>query len=274
MSSVDSAFTKQYEAEVKEAYQRRGSLLRGTVRYKQNVKGASTTFQKIGYGTATSKSRGGEIPPMNLDHTPVECTLVDSYAGDWIDKLDEYKIEHDERRALVEAGAMALGRKTDSHIVLALDTNATYTTSVNLSAVALSTLTGWLTTMGARDVPIVPGEVTGVVSWEVWNKIIQINEFKSSDFVGADMPFARGLGARMWGGVMWVPHSGLTIASNIRKNHLYHRLAVGMASGAEVSSDITWHGDRASHFVNNMMSQGAKTIDVVGVHTLLVTENA
>ena len=34
---------------------------------------------------------------------------------------------------------------------------------------------------------------------------------------------------------------------------------------SEVVTDITWHGDRAAHFVNNMMSQGAVMIDPTGV---------
>ncbi|HEY8189893.1 MAG TPA: phage capsid protein, partial [Micavibrio sp.] len=40
---------------------------------------------------------------------------------------------------------------------------------------------------------------------------------------------------------------------------------VGHASGSDVQTDITWHGDRASNFVNNMMSQGAGLIDANGV---------
>ena len=30
-------------------------------------------------------------------------------------------------------------------------------------------------------------------------------------------------------------------------------------------ADITWHGDRAAHFVNTMMSQGAALVDGTGV---------
>src|SRR3546814_9265765 len=52
-TSIDLSFVKQFEREVHEAYQRQGSLLRATVRSKNNVKGASTTFQKIGKGVAS-----------------------------------------------------------------------------------------------------------------------------------------------------------------------------------------------------------------------------
>ena len=34
---------------------------------------------------------------MNQSHTAIECTLSDFYAGDWVDQLDETKVQHDER---------------------------------------------------------------------------------------------------------------------------------------------------------------------------------
>ena len=33
----------------------------------------------------------------------------------------------------------------------------------------------------------------------------------------------------------------------------------------EISTDITWHGDRAAHFVNTMMSQGAVLVADTGL---------
>ena len=105
---------KQFEFEVHEAYQQRGSKLRGTVRTKNNVRGSSTTFQKVGKGEAGVKARHGKVPVMDIDHTPVECVLTDYYTGDFADKLDEAKTNIDERRVLVNAGAFALGREATS----------------------------------------------------------------------------------------------------------------------------------------------------------------
>ena len=116
-NSIDVAFTKQFESEVHLAYQRMGSKLLNTVRRKTNVVGKSTTFQKIGKGIAGTKTRGGQVPILNLIHTNVECTLVDRYGGEFIDKLDELKIEHDERGAVTTSIAGALGRASDADIV-------------------------------------------------------------------------------------------------------------------------------------------------------------
>src|SRR3546814_21149017 len=99
-----------------EAYQRRGSKRRNTLRQKNNVQGPSTTFQKVGKGAASTKARHGKVPVMNVDHEPVEVQLADYYAGDWVDRLDELKTNIDERMVIANAGAYALGRKTDEQI--------------------------------------------------------------------------------------------------------------------------------------------------------------
>ena len=123
-NSIDVAFTRQFESEVHLAYQRMGSKLLNTVRRKTNVIGKSTTFQKIGKGTAGTKTRGGQVPILNLIHTNVEVTLLDRYGGEFIDKLDELKIEHDERAAVTASIAGALGRESDADIVAIGDTSS------------------------------------------------------------------------------------------------------------------------------------------------------
>ena len=42
----------------------------------------------------------------------------------------------------------------------------------------------------------------------------------------------------------------------------------------DIKTDITWHGDYAAHFVNNMMSQGACLIDPKGVIKFDVLDKA
>ena len=271
---VAASFIKQFESDVHLAYQRQGSKLRNTVRLKNNVKGESTTFQKIGTGTADTKTRHGKVPLMNLDHTPVECTLADYYAGDWVDKVDELKLNIDERMVTARSGAYALGRKTDSLIITALD-GATNTADIDLSALTTVLLTDWFTDLFARDVPSDDGQTWGVVSWAVWGKMMSLNEFVSADYVAPQgMQFQTGIRPKVWGGVNWMPHSGLASAAATRKCYIYHKTAIGHASGADVSTDITWHGDYAAHFVNNMMSQGSVMIDVNGIEERIIDETA
>ena len=120
-NTIDTAFIRQFETEVHLAYQRMGSKLRNTVRTVSNVNGSSVRFQKIGTGSASTKSRNGMVTPMELTHTTVDVSLSDFYAAEYIDKLDELKTNIDERQAVAQSAAAALGRKTDEILYTAMD---------------------------------------------------------------------------------------------------------------------------------------------------------
>jgi hypothetical protein len=275
-TQIDAVFTRQFQAEVHEAYQRQGSKLRPTVRSKTGVAGSSTFFPKVGKGTAQAKTRHGSVPVMNLEHAQVECVLQDYYAGDWIDRLDELKTNLDERSVIANAGAFALGRKTDELIIAALDS----ATREAIGTAAGTTDTDGLTKekvllafemMGAADVPD-DGNRFAIVGWKQWSQLLAIDEFSSSDFVGEESLPWKGTQAKRWLGATWMPHSGLTKAGALRYCYFYHRTAIGHAAAAEVETDITWHGDRAAHFVANMMSQGAVRIDDLGIVRMRAAE--
>ena len=270
-TTIDQAFVRQFEREVHASYQRMGSKLRQTVRSKGDVKGASTVFQKVGKGIAATKARNAQVPVMDLVHDNETCYLEDYYAGDWIDKLDELKTNIDERQVIANAGAYALGRKTDELIIRELDKSTNHagddTTGLDLAKVLEA-----FEALGDKDVPD-DGQRYAVVGWKQWTELLAVKEFASADYVGADeLPF-RGTQAKRWLGTMWIPHSGLTLGSgDVRLCHWYHKSAIGHAAGSDVETDISWHGDRAAHFVNNMMSQGAVIIDPEGVVTMRCDE--
>jgi len=131
-NTIDQAFIKQFETEVHMAYQRMGSKLRNTIR-STNVTGSTARFQKIGTGAASTKTRNGDVTTMELAHTNVEATMSDYYAAEYIDKLDELKININERQAVAQSAAAALGRQTDALIVAAMDAGANATAIADTS---------------------------------------------------------------------------------------------------------------------------------------------
>lgn len=265
-TSIDQAFIKQFEKEVHQAFQRQGSKLRNTVRVINNVVGSKAVFQKVGTGTASTKSTHGMVPVMNLAHTNVEATLADYYAGDWVDRLDELKTNIDERQVIASAGAYALGRKTDELIINELATASTNVIVDDNVGMTLDKALEAFETFGNNDVPD-DGQRFCVVGWKQWRELLAIKEFASADYIGPDaLPYASITQAKEWLGTIFIPHSGLPIDGNdIRSCFWFHKTAVGHAVASDIETDITWHGDRAAHFVNNMMSQGAKLIDENGI---------
>jgi hypothetical protein len=270
MPDIDRSFVKQYESDVHLAFQRMGSKLRTTVRAKKNVQGASTVFQKMGRGAAATKARHAAVPVMNVEHASVEIFLRDYYAGEWLDALDEIKTAGDERTAVVNSGAYALGRKTDELIIEALDRSTSFAGTDADGLTKAKILTAF-EMLGAADVPD-DGDRFAAIGWRQWSDLLAIDEFANADYVGADELPWQGTQAKKWLGTLWMPHSGMTAAGGVRLCHWYHKSALGHASGCEVRSDVTWHGDRASFFVSNMMSQGAGIVDEAGIVTLRCRE--
>lgn len=261
-ADISVAFIKQFESEVHTKYQQQGTLLRGTVRTRNNVNGKSVTFQIIGKGKATTKNRHAAITAMNLEHSNVEVSLADFYAGEWVDKLDELKTNIDERGAVAKAGAYALGRKTDELIITEM-AKATNVIDASTTGLTLDKALEAFAKLNEKEVPD-DGDRYAVVSPLVWNQLLKIKQFSDSDFV-EDKPFMKGRQCKNWLGIKWLMHTGLPVTSDVASCFMYHKSAIGHACGCDVTSDITWHGDHASHFINNMMSQGAGLIDNDGI---------
>ncbi len=124
-ATIDQAFVKQFEAEVHMAYQRMGSKLKPMVRNVNGVKGNTVQFQKVAKGSASTKARHAEVVAMNSVHSNVTATLSDFYAADYVDKLDELKVNIDERNIVAQNAAYALRRKTDEIITDTFNARAT-----------------------------------------------------------------------------------------------------------------------------------------------------
>ena len=267
-TAIDASFIKHFQAEVHNAYQQQGSKLKKTVRFKDNITGTSTTFQVIGAQTANQKSsRNAQLTPAAVTHAPVECTLSDWYAGQWVDKMDELKVGHDERQVLATAGAYALGRKTDALIITALS-SASQTAGTSSEALTKERILSAFQTLNTNEVPD-DGERFALVGPAQWNQLLSMEEFSNANYVGNEHPMLSGSESRKWMGINWIMHTGLPTdgsgSSATTTCFIYHKSAVGLAAGQDITTDITWHGDYAAHYVNNMMSQGACLIDPKGV---------
>jgi len=275
--TIDQAFIKQYEAEVHEAYQQRGSKARGTVRLKTGVVGESTTFQKVGKGIANNKTRHGDVTPMNVDHTPMECTFADWYAPDYIDKLDELKTNIDERMVVVNSGAFALGRKVDSLLFAAARSGLAAAQKVAVGAAGLTRkkILEAFEILHKKDVPF-DGNVFAFVGAHQWLELLNISEFKDADFVGPnELPWIKGPEAKMWLGAFWQMSTELTLSGGNRYCLIWHRNAMGWGENISgVWTDLSWVPQKAAWLADNAIAGGAVRIDDEGVVELPCDDDA
>lgn len=259
---IEKSFIKQFEAEVHIAFQQQGTKLKPTVRCRENVLGGTCVFARLGTSQANKKTRHEKIVTSNISHDTADCILEDFYTGDWVDRLDELKTNIDERRVVALVGAAALGRKTDELIIAELNkANTKVTDDTSLTRKKIFDAIELLNKANVPD----DGNRFAVIGVRQYSELLSLKEFTSSEYVGDNLPFLKNGEIKRWLGINWIVHNGLPFDTNKRSCFLYHKNAVGLATGADIKTDITWHGDRASYFIANSMSCGATIIDNTGI---------
>jgi len=267
--SIDSAFVDQFESEIKVAYQQMSSLLRDKVRVK-TVTGDQTTFQNLGKGTAATKSRHGNVPVLNLTHTPKPATLADYYAGEYIDKLDELKIQHDERGSVSRSISASLGRAVDAVIIAQLATT-TNTTVHGTSGMTFDKVEAAYVVLGNADVPN-DGMRYMAVAPRSWADLMDLDEFAREDYVGEPRLSGSFGMMKRWFSFNIFEHTGLGAPSTIRDNPYWHKDAVGLGEGQGPMVQVDWVPEKAAWFVSGSVSVGAVLIDTTGVGEIQTDE--
>ena len=246
---ISDAFITQFESEVHVAYQRMGSKLRPLGRNITGVTGSTARFQKVGTGTAVTKARNADVAAMNLTHSSVDVTL------------SELKTNIDERQVVALNAAAALGRKTDELITTALD-GTSNTTAHGSAGINTTKIFGVFESMGENDVPD-DGQRYWVVAPDQWTELLAITAFADADFIGSDdLPYKGGMTAKRWLGYVWMVHSGLPDdGSSNRKTFCWHKSGIGVATGADIATEVNYVPEKVSNLVTSMLSQGAVLID-------------
>ena len=268
-ATIDQAFVKQFEAEVHMAYQRMGSKLKGLVRNVNGVKGNTVQFQKVAKGSASTKARHAEVVAMNSVHSNVTATLSDFYAADYVDKLDELKVNIDERNIVAQNAAYALGRKTDEIVTDTFDAGATALANNSAGATTgmnLDKAQNVFEIFGNNDVPD-DGQRYWVVGPKQWSDLLDIDQFSRAEYIGeADLPYKGGMTAKRWLSFMWMGFSGLpTSGSTDRHTMAFHKSSLGLGVGSDVRTEVNYIPEKVAHLTTSYMSMGAVLIDGDGV---------
>jgi hypothetical protein len=266
-TSITNAFITQFEAEVHMAYQRMGSKLKNLTRTVNGVNGNTVKFQKVAKGSANTKARHAEVVAMDLAHSNVTATLTDYYAADYVDKLDELKVNIDERQVVANSAAYALGRKTDSVITSVME-NATALANNSAgtsTGMNLEKAQAMMELFNTNDVPD-DQQRYWVVGPKQWSDLINLDQFSRVEYVGeGELPYAGGMTAKRWLGFLWFVHSGLETSSSDRHTVAFHKSSIGMGIGSDVKTEVNYIPEKVSHLITSMLSLGGTLIDSDGI---------
>jgi len=119
-SQITTAEVEQYQSNVLDIVQQRGSRLRGAVMVDSDVNGKRKFTDQVGTTEAIKRtSRHGDSPLVNTPHLRRALTLVDYEWGDLIDDADKIRLLIDPESAYARNAAWAMGRAMDDEIISA-----------------------------------------------------------------------------------------------------------------------------------------------------------
>lgn len=270
---VSNVFIDSFDAEVKLAYQGTKSL-RDTVRVKTGVVGSTHRFPTAGQGVATQHNRGNDVVAMNASRDKVTVTLSDWDAFDYEDIMDIEKINFDDKKIIAESTAKAIGRREDQLIIDALEAAVVAGNTVGNGAGDAS-LELILQAKYLLDENNVPGEDRTIVhSSKFLEDLLNVTEVTSADYnsvkalVSGQLNTFLGFKFVMIGGRT---EGGLPIpAAAQRYNFAYHKQAVGLAIGKDMTTMVDWIAEKLAWQIGCVYSAGAIVIDATGmvcIHT-------
>jgi hypothetical protein len=273
--AVSDVFIDSFDAEVKVAYQGIKSL-RDSVRVKTGVVGSTHRFPKAGSGVATQHNRGNDVVAMNAGRSKVTVTLSDWDAFDYEDILDIEKINFDDKKIIADNTVKAIGRREDQLIIDALTATVGTATTVGdgNGAPTVALLAQAKRVLDENNVPT--EDRTLIHSSYFLEDLLNITAVTSSDFntvkalVMGDLNTYMGFKFIMIGGRT---EGGLPFSdTNKRYNFAYHKQAVGLAIGKDMTTMVDWVAVKTAWQIGCVYSAGAIAIDTDGIVIIHTSE--
>ena len=271
---VDNA-VQAFEADAKDAYQT-GGILRHAVRVQTGVVGTSYRFHKIGKGIASPRIPQTEVIPMGIGHTNETAVLEDWYAAEYTDLFDEQKVSYSERKFLASTIGRALARREDQ-ILLDSFTAATIPSGQQIAKtfgganqLSLAKIRRSKRIMDDLAVPMSDRFI--LTSAGGVEQMLGDETNTSRDFSNLERLRDGEMGNTPWLGYTWLvmddrsaDEGGYTLSTNDVTTYAWHKFAVGLAVGKEVSVSVDWIANFTSHLTLGCYIGGATVIDVEGV---------
>jgi hypothetical protein len=272
--SLGTAAQKMFDSDVKQAFQQMG-LLDAAVTIRKNVKASTYQFNKIGKGLANQKAIHENVTPMDTAHTQQVATLQKWYAPEYTDYFSNEEAPFDERQELVNVIAGALGRRKDQII---LDAISDATISYAAGKTVAVSIGGSNTDLNVEkiidaarilDEAGVPAEDRYFVA-HTTGKAALLNTTKatSSDYNSVQALVKGQLKTFMGFTFIWIntrTEGGLPKSGNTRENYAFHKSAIGLAVGNDITAKTTWIDEKDAWLSNGKMRCGAVARDTDGL---------
>lgn len=274
--NLSAAASTEFDDMVKHAYQTMGATNGGIVNavtQRNNVVGDTYKFRSMGKGLANQKPSQADVTPMDISHSLETATLTNWNAPEYTDIFDAAEVNFDEKQELAHTIAGALHRRQEQIIIDAMDAatpGATIATSVggadtNMNIEKVIAASKELNDAG---VPIDQDRHIATSAQGLQFMLLE-TQVGSADYNSVQSLMTGTLD--YWMGFHWHiiesrDEGGLTVAAgDVRQNYAWHKSAVGLATGIDITTKVDWVPQKTSWLCNGMMKSGAAIRDTAGL---------
>ena len=279
--NLSAVASTQFDDMVKQAFQTAGRL-RNYVTIRNNIVGDTYKFRSMGKGLATQRTApSSDTIPMDIAHSLITCTLTNWDADEYTDIFDQKEVNFDEVNELANVISSALGRRLDQLIIDACINAGSYagtvgtdiggaTTGMNMAKIrkAKRYLDDQGVPMGDRIMAISAAGLESLlgetpVTSSDYNSVKALVNGELDTFVGFKFET-----------IETRTEGGLPLATALRDGFAFHKDALGLAIGMDISTKIDWIAQKKSWLSAGQMKAGAVARDVLGIVKVQSTEVA
>lgn len=271
---LNDVASKEFDSDVKQAYQTMG-LLRGCTTDRNGVIGDTYNFRKMGKGLANQKSTADLVTPMDVAHELIACALTNWNAPEYTDIFDQKTVNFDEKQELVKVIAGALGRRRDQLVIDAMEASTpTIPTIVDGgTGLTLGKITKAATSLTDNGVPL--GDRYIAISAAGLEDILNDTTITSQDYNTVRLLMAGTIDTFMgfkWKTIESRAEGGLKKVATIRSCWAWHRDALGVATGMDVTTRVDWIAQHTAWLCNGMLKAGSVVRDTDGLVKINIVE--
>ena len=282
-TNISASFRKEFDSNVKLAYQEKGNILRPLITHRSGIKGTTYQFNTYGKVNALEYTGNGttDVDGQAVTSGGVEVTLKDVHAPVYAKKFDEDKVTFDEKTAIKDGIVKALGRKEDQYVLDALDaatlpaTNiiaADYESSGTDTGLTVAKILAALDVFDAANVSpdnrylVAPASAkkdviadkdfqSNLPAVQSWHMTHRLDELYGIKFIWIGDETVNGVKTGLAG-----------VGTNDRKAFLFQKEAVGIATGSmDQIMEINYIPEKISTLFNALARVNAAVIDPTGV---------
>lgn len=277
--SLTNVQQTEFDAMVKAEYRSRGFILRDTVRIRTDIIGNTCQFRRVGQVFANQAAFQNTIAIQDPNFVALTATLLKYAAGTAVDEIQDLTVNFDSKRELAMVVAMAVGRRSDQIILNATQAGATAGAALAPDGgnaviaaggtnMTYSKLRNVVQFFEDKAVPI--GERFIAMSANALRNLLNADQIVSRFYTSNDAVVdgslqykeVLGMNVRV---IPTMTEGGLVIVGTIRQNLAWHKMAIGMAIGQDMRTEVNYLPRETSWFVNGLFYAGAVAVDPRGI---------